>query len=223
MASSSFNDIKKAYAGDSDKKQANAKFATTEQVLFDTYAHTVRMICGLDKSIVLGNLNVAKNMPYEDDRIVPLESVMFIADNIGPMIAMTGLNYGDTRDVLSEAINAEIMIDDVSPEDRDAFRAVMEDDMLKNSKNFIKIGVSVFSSSVLSQILDHCKTSLTDCSKIGDEFEKHVKAMSKDERAILTIILSNFIYLLRAFSKNGAFLARMAELIMQFKSEYGIK
>ena len=190
---------------------------SNEQIMLKLYVDSVQIICRLDEDILEGNIALVGTMD-DDDRIVPLEAMMFIAQNAGQLTAMLGLKYKNIFDIFADALEDEIHTDDMSDEEKTAYRRKTQNKDFAESKFTMCMGVNVFGSNILREITEAASASYNLCNKphLMKELEESVKNMSDDDRAILSVILSNCVYLLRAFSKNASFIQDIAALIQDF-------
>ncbi len=190
---------------------------SNEQVMLKVYADSVKIICDLDEDVLSGNIALVGTMD-DDDRIIPLEAMIFIAQNAGQLITMLGIKYKNILDIFADALEDEICADDMSDEEKTEYRRKTRNEEFEKSKFTMCLGVNVFGSNILREITDAALESYKMCNKphLMKKLEMSINSMSDDDKAILSIILSNCVYLLRAFSKNIDFLRDVAELIQDF-------
>lgn len=216
----------KASAQTADKPASGNPLAGHKDsvVAFSLYVKLCEVLCMLDSDILLQNQGMINEKMFEDDRYVPVESVLFISQHIAEIMAMLTLDYKNIRNVCSDALNAEIMTDDMTAEQKLEFRSKTMDEHLLNPRDTFKMGFSVPSADMYAHFTELAKA---DMDKVRSN-QKLMSAMenmkiTNSERMICSVILSNHIYMLRVFSKNAMFLNQISDMIDKFRSEYGIK
>lgn len=194
------------------------------QYMFNLYAESVSFICPLNTDIVLGNVVKAREMPFEEDKVVPLETAVFLADNAGFLSAIVAMNYKNIRIKMLTALDNEIGVDDMTAEERKAFRD-KTGEPFADSKAFMTMGLTNFASSILSDLCFSCSASfetLSNNEAVKDDVMSYLQSSDESEMSHAILILSNFVYLLRVFSHNANFVREIMSLIDEFKSFYGI-
>lgn len=220
----------------SDAASEQRKAASVKQNVFDgkkdtetafiLYVEMAKLVSPLDVDLLKYNAKLVDEMATDDDRYVPIESIMFIANNIGYILAMMALNYHDIKESLADALNAEIMTDSMTPEAKLEFRKQTMDDALINSRNLVKMGLTVLDGSAFARIFEMARDNMNYISSIErvmTAIDKANAARSVEDTAIYSTILSNYIYMLRVFSKNAVLLERISDAIDAFKAEYNIR
>lgn len=190
------------------------------------YVKIAGLVCELDVNIMEYNQSLIKTMKDEDDRYVPIESLLFLANNIGYIVCMLSLDYRNIKDWIADALNAEILTDDMSSSAKKAFRDQTMDSTLRNSKNLVKMGLTMPDSDTLAKLCEMAQKNVTymsQATRVMSEIDKVNARKSKDDFMTYSIILSNHIYLLRVFSKNGMLLDRISDMIDSFKMDYGLQ
>lgn len=193
-------------------------------VAFAMYSRLCEVVCTLDRDVLLQNQGMINGKMFEDDRYVPVESVIFISQHIAEIMAMLTLDYKNIRNVCSDALNAEIMTDDMTAEQKLEFRAKTMDEHLLNPRDTFKMGFSVPSADMYASFTELAKADMDRVrsnQKLMNAMEN--TSISNTQRTICSIILSNHIYMLRVFSKNAMFLNQISDMIDKFRSEYGIR
>lgn len=195
-------------------------------VAFALYTKLCSVVCTLDKDVLLHNQALIEKPMFEDDRYVPLESLIFIAKHAAEMMAMLTLDYKGFRDLCGDALEAEIMTDSMTAEQKLEYRSKTMDEHLIEPRDTFKMGLSVPDANTYATLIEYAKTDIdavTSNKKLMDTMDAKSRVTTDDQRMICSIILSNHIYMLRVFSKNAIFLNQVSDMINSFRAEYGIR
>ena len=86
-------------------QQASAQMSSqTGNLVLDAYITIISSFCIPDEDAIAANMVVADREFSDDERIVSLESLSFVADNASLFFAMLVLNYKGFRDVVAQAV-----------------------------------------------------------------------------------------------------------------------
>jgi hypothetical protein len=195
-------------------------------IAFLMYTNLCGVLCQLDRDVLLHNHKLIEGNMFEDDRYVPLESIIFISQHIAEMVAMLTVDFDGFRALCSDALNAEIMTDDMTAEQKLEYRSKTMDEHLVEPRDTFKMGLSTPDANTYLKLTDLARADMSKVvnnKKLMDAMEAASKAMINDDRMICSVILSNDIYMLRVFSKNALFLNQVSSMIDAFRAEYGIK
>lgn len=195
-------------------------------VAFLMYTNLCGVLCQLDRDVLLHNHKSIEGNMFEDDRYVPLESVIFIAQHIAEMMAMLTVDFDGFRALCSDALNAEIMTDEMTSEQKLEYRSKTMDEHLIEPRDTFKMGLSTPDANTYLKLTDLARADMNKVvgnKKLMTAMEIASSAMTNDDRMICSVILSNDIYMLRVFSKNALFLNQVSSMIDAFRAEYGIK
>ena len=196
-----------------------------EQIMIQLYIDSVNVVCALDVDVMKGNINLVENMPFHEDRVVPIEAATFIADNAGLLVSMIGMDYKNIRRLILTALDDEVGVDSMSAQERSVFRKKNGEDFFRNSELTIVLGATNFSSSILSELCFACERSfaaMSSCNDLIEDTEAYLASSTDEDKSYATMIFSNFVYLLRVFSHNSVFLGQMIGYINAFKKDYNI-
>ena len=198
------------------------KIITASALLRNTYRKIASIIGDLDEDIIAANREIADEKLIPDERYVSLESAVFIATRFALMTAMLVLDYKNARNVFASAIDTEIQLDEMPQEKRKMARENMADEKMLHSSHMIEIGLTMFSEETMSEVMKLLYNGFTELSDtiLYQNVDAAQEAMTAADRQIIGIILSSYIYLIRAFNYNAAFTRKIDELIAQLIADY---
>lgn len=193
-------------------------------VLAAAYVNTASTFADFDMDIVKANDALVHKDTFSE-RTVSIESAMFVAENLSFLLSMLILNYKDFRDYVADIISCEVSIDCASDKDRKKSRINMKIQDPLPITYTMSIGITVFSPEVLANLYDAGLNSFTTnaSESLISAINNAMKTYSKKDRKDVGILLSSYIYILRALNYNPSFFARVADLVQSFKQDYGIK
>ena len=167
----------------------------------------------LNGEILTNNMLVVLEGLPADDRIVSLESMMFIANNFGKMTAAMILNHKNIRDVFVKAISRELDLAKLSEAERvDAHKQTgngFADDV-----HTMELGVTRFTTDMELIIADKMSESIDAIgnTRLSAEVDKILSSYSQQDADDMGAILSNPIYLLVAFNNNEEFVQEITQI-----------
>lgn len=191
---------------------------TTPDILLTAYVGVVNSFGVFDKDIALVNHKVMYDNKLEFDRQVSIESAMFIADNFALLIGALVLDIDNCRDIMASAIDKEIEIDELPGSEKYAARAKLNVKKSVPSTHCMELGFTVFNNLTLSTLYQHAVLSFTGNEQTDFAERVGTYALTNDDKLILGMILSNFVYLLRAFNNNAAFFDQMIGIVSKIKA-----
>lgn len=191
--------------------------------ILDLYLSIANSVAPLDHDLVKANLTIAiKDLP-EDERKVSLESAMFIANNAGPLFGMIIRNFKNCRNLILDAINTEVEMDDLPVDKRAARRSeIRHAESTVPVEHFMEIGVSVFSPNMLYELLQYAINSFGSRvdSRMSSDTDSCLAVLTDDDKTTVSLIFSNFMFIIRALNNNPAFFNAMMAVTQIFISSY---
>lgn len=202
------------------KPAVETKMVTMEEIMFEAYIRMIDGMCDVDKNVLVDNYRVMGNALPSEKRI-SLDVSMFLANHINSILVGLLFDHNNTRNLFVKAIETEINLDNMEPEARAAARAEMMTPKIKNKSHGIEIGVSVFSNSMMQKFMEAMASNHKKFGdKFGDKFNAKLNELTVDEKQMLSIILSSYGYLLRAFNYNGTFLDEVIAVVKSVEQTY---
>lgn len=200
----------------------NSQVMTSEAVLLSTYVNTVSTVCELDKGIVSANFDVVNSNTWnENERLISLPMAVYISEHFNAMFVGIVFNFDGARDTFGQAIDTEMLLDEMAPETRARERARMSNSRVADKSHAVEMGVSNYNSQILAAFMDNLSKSH---AKFGPNFsrifEEKVNALTEEDKMILSFIFSNFIYIIRAFNNNGMFVDKVIDVVTRVEAQY---
>jgi hypothetical protein len=191
--------------------------------LYDFYIRIASTFGRLSLETLQQNeLMVLQGLP-DDDRKVSLESLMFIGNHFGDMIAALILNYKNIREVFANALGNELDLIKVSAEQRVAAHEKAGGYGFDDNDHPITLGVSRYTQAIELNIVGVMRDSMsvinnTELSKaINTAFETNYEQADADDVGAL---LSNPIFLLVLFNNNASFVYEVSQICDALRAEY---
>lgn len=201
-------------------QQESVKVITIEDVLFATYINMVNGVCDIDKNVLEGNYNVLMNTPVEENRI-SLSISLYLASHINSILVGLVFNHDNALQLFAEALDAEVNLDKTGKYDRLAERRKVSTNKIADKDHSIEIGLSVFSNKVMQRFMDLAVENHQAFGKeFGKVFTKQLDSLSNEDKQMLSIILSSYGYLIRAFNNNGEFLDKVISMVSSVEAKY---
>lgn len=205
--------VKSETKTDSNLIKSDDTAASTINSLLAYYIRVTGSYARLNGEILTNNMLVVLEGLPADDRIVSLESMMFIANNFGKMTAAMILNHKNIRDVFVKAISRELDLAKLSEAERvDAHRQTgngFADDV-----HTMELGVTRFTTDMELIIADKMSESIDAIgnTRLSAEVDKILSSYSQQDADDMGAILSNPIYLLVAFNNNEEFVQEITQI-----------
>lgn len=198
----------------------NIQAVLPSAILLNTYLNTIKDIAFIDSDIVNHNTKLIDNGGLNEDRQVSLESVMFIAENSAYLLSMIVFDYKKIRDIIANALEIEFQIEE--SENKAVKRALLLSQAglvdAMPSTYHIQLGVTSFSNNVMKQLMHLAGQGLSGCGKLDEKVSAAIKELTDVDKENIGCMLTNYIYLLRAFNYNPVFVNKITELTNEFKS-----
>lgn len=192
----------------------NEKIVTSESLMLDWYKKVMSSFCKPDDDIINSNFVSIDDSWLPSEKIIPLNLATFLSENFGGLLMCLIYDYKGIRQVCIDALDLEFKLNDMTKIERKQIRKNMRNGVLQD-KHFMEIGVTSFSYSTMSKLLVACDSSIRkfDKSKFAKNVDKTIKDMDIKDKVLLSFVLSNFSYLIRAFCNNGEFYNNVYSII----------
>lgn len=172
----------------------------------------------LSDEVIAKNIKLASNGGMSnEDRTISFECADFLLSNFG-VIVMGLVCDNQFKTTFMEALLTELQIDDQTPEVRDKVRKEMHADLPYESQGSIIIGLTTFVPAVQQDFMNKIQASFDALDEYADEFDKTAAQMSDEDKTEYGFIFSNFMYLIRAFTHNNAFMSYVITVVEKVKS-----
>ena len=181
-------------------------------------------ITHLDAETVHANLQLGCRGGFsEADRSMRIELGNYIMSHFA--LILTGLLVNrDFRETFVEAVQLESALMNESSENVAKLREQMPDSVGDRvSKGNYVVDFSKYNDMIYRRINDKVLSSFDRVIPFEEILDSSVEALSADARADISIIVSNFMLLFRAFSKNGLFTDYVKDVLHTVKTDLKIK
>lgn len=184
--------------------------------LFDAVAY-------VDPETLKYNIGLASDGGMsKSDRSIRLELANYILNRFAYIYVGLIVDY-KFRDAFIEAIQMEILLDtgnDVDSMMLSDIRKQMETDnpSRKPSKGNYIVDLSVYNSAALDRISDKITSSFSAFDNYKDGIDLLAARLTQRDRTEIGFCISNFMYAIRALSKNGQFADYVKYMIKQVGS-----
>lgn len=218
-------DDQKFLIGESTRDKDLTQCTSVAQTIFNSYYDICFTICRPDADVINSNKTTAISNLLDFERYISLESVVFISRNFAILFAALILNFKNIRQVMMNAITNEINIDDMPSDKKEAFRMQQNGNVTLNGSHFIELGISIFTDEILHDLYNNVIENfgkVTATHKLTDDTESAVEHMSMADKCDLSTIVSNYVYLLRAFNNNVVFFKQVSDIIKDLAVKYNI-
>ena len=201
-----------------DKAAFDAQKADAAAGLVEMLRNMTGGFAILSDEVLNNNLRLMTSggMSYED-RTLSFECAEYVMANMAYMFMGLVLDPNFKKQFI-DALNVELQIDDQPANVREQTRASMKDGKPFASKGSIVLGVTQFVPAIQDDLSRKMSEGFTKLDPYAAEFDAAVSAMSVEEKVQIGFIVSNFMYLIRAFSKNDMFMSYVVTVIEKVKA-----
>lgn len=183
------------------------------------YTQSVSVFCDLDIDILNANAAVVNSDKIDFDRSVSLETAMFLAENFAALIGALVLDYHNCRSIVADAIDKELEIDELPADAKKAVRSELNKGAMMPRTHCMELGTTIFTNDTLAVLYQHVAMGFNENSDKLFAKKVNERKITDSDKEILSMILSNYVYLLRAFNHNAKFLAAMITIAEEIKNE----
>ena len=172
----------------------------------------------LSDEVLTNNLRLMTGggMDYED-RTLTFECAEYVMANMAYMFMGLVLDSNFKKSFV-DALNVELQIDDLPANVKEKTRASMKDGKPFASKGSIVLGVTQFVPAIQDDLSRKMSEGFSKLDPYAAEFDAAVAGMSVEQKVEIGFIVSNFMYLIRAFSKNDMFMSYVVTVIEKVKA-----
>lgn len=207
----------------SDKPEKSGRVMTGAKTLFSQmgimYSYIVSRICPFDEKILRVNSEMIIADAPCDERKVTLEMASFTAQHFASLLSMAVLNYNGFRDMVMQALDAEIALYNIKDEKQHT-------EMRKKQQTAEKPPVTYTMDMGISQWADITCANLIAFA--NDSFSKHEKDFlslpepnfSDEDKKSLSVIFSNYGFVTRALNYNTQLFANTVAMTLDFEKKY---
>lgn len=218
-------DNTKTPAAETDTPVASATAKGGVDSLYDFYVQIASSFSRMHEEVLQQNqLVVLRGLP-DDVRKVSLESMMFIANHFGYLMAALILDYKDIRNVFTNALLEELDLLEVSADQRKIAHEKNGGYGFDDNDHPVELGISRFTQSIELNIVGAMRSSMSVINNtkladaIDDAFENKYEQKDADD---LGALLSNPVFLLVVLNNNATFVYQVAQICDALKAEYEI-
>ena len=196
----------------------------TATYVYDAYRTAISAICTPDDKTIAANVAAIRRMDPKDT-CISFAVIDFLAANITNILTLFSMSYDDIIEAGKNAVKAEIMIDELSAEDRKTLRNAMQKKDHRNSKFNLILGKTMFDPNTIVGYMNTARNAFAKSRQenIGAVMEYAMNVRSEADERDTSYVLSNFAYLLRAFEYNDLFRDHVKQLIVKFNEAWSAK
>lgn len=191
---------------------------TTGEILMSFHMNASRLAGYVDDATLITDIQSIYSASTKD-RILPAKIAKLISYCYPYIIFMIATKYKNTIECLSDALQAEQIIDVITDEQANQMRKAMTLYRTQEDEHII-MGETPLSAQYLAELSDVCHNTFRSCSKSRRIPEKAYKVDINNEN--ITAILSNPMHMIRAFVNNHIFRKEIKQLVRSFKDEYKV-
>ena len=228
MASTTGNKIEESSIGKGSRQNDSTSDAPIIPSLFAglgaLYLNMAIQFSDIDPDIIATNDKLAQEGLRPNERYVYFEAADYLAKNFGYIFAALCSDYKQFRSFIFDAVNLEVDLDKFSSEKRVEKRREMNmTPVFKTTEYGMYIGITNFSNYVCAGFEEAADLSFNKIkgSKMESDVDASVRSFGNDDRKILGIIFSEYIYFVRAFNHNAKFASEFISRINEYKKAYG--
>lgn len=188
-------------------------------MLVALHINASRLAGTLDTGMMVENIKSIYGM-REKDRVLHLKTAKLVSYCYPYLIFMMATSYKNTIECLNEALQTEIIIDNIPDDNAAELRKAMTLYKLKKDENII-MGKTTFSDKQLADFSNTCHVVFKSCAKSKQIPEKAYKIENR-HNADVTTILSSPVHIIRAFANNHIFRKEIKQLVKDFKNDYNV-
>lgn len=177
----------------------------SEEAVVRLIASLFNFTAQMDPEAVRRNIELASGgMPVED-RTIRAELANYMLSRIS-LLTFGLIMSDDFRDTMLDAVRMEIQLDSESGVFVSEIRADMARGVrVRPSKGSYVIDLSRYNDSTFKFISGKIAASAEVCSPFDREINEAAKKLGPQAQVDIGFIVSNFMYLIRAFAKNPTF------------------
>jgi hypothetical protein len=171
----------------------------------------------IDDNVVAKNMQLAGGYGMSaEDRTVSFECAEYLMSNLACILMGLVLDPG-FKDTFIESLNVELEIDKKDEATRAVIRKSMKDDKPFDSLGSIIIGVTSFTPAVMAEFMAKMEAGFKTLDAYAKEFDDAVDALTEKQKLEYGFIVSNWMYLIRAFNKNDLFMSYVITVVEKVK------
>lgn len=208
----------------SNDNPVNAICVSPSFVFMNTYFDIVSNFCNLNQMVINANADMLRNKISDEEKVISLDSLVYLACNLGAISSLMIINYHDIRNRFAEFLEKELSVDNMNAEQRVKYRSSVSAKTPMPVTNYITLGVTTFSENVFTQLIDmandgYAKYFDTDLSA---EVDKKGMNLTESDKNDIGVLLSNYGYILRCANYNSQFLLYLEKIINDADAEFHI-
>ncbi len=177
----------------------------TEVAVVELLSNVFNSIAYMDPETVRRNLELgSEGGMSEQDRSIRMELGNYLMSHFSLIFIGLIVNQ-DFRDTFMEAVSVEIALDDKDANFVKKIRSEMKDDKVRDTKGNFVLNFSSYNDKIYRKINGKLSDSFNIVSSFGDTVDNFVGELTDEDMTDIGFCVSNFMYLIRAFSQNALF------------------
>ncbi len=159
----------------------------------------------LDQDTIENNIALAcKGGMSEADRSIRFGLANYLMNHLGFIYLGLIVNAG-FREAFKDAVSIEMGIKGLSEVEEAEIRTELKSGKNYKNEGHFTIDLSRFNESIFVKVNEQIGHSFMPLFDYGDEIDEYIDALTDDDIIENGFCVSNFMYLIRAFSKNEIF------------------
>lgn len=183
----------------------NILFKDIAYLDYETVYHNVKRACDMDKS----------------DRSIRAERANYLLNHF-EMFYIGLIANAEFRESFKDAVSVEIALDDEPEDSVREIRMSMHDAKKPESRGNFIIDLSKYNDGVYKKISGMISDSFGKVKAYESVVDELSAELSDDAKIEIGFCMSNFMYLIRAFSKNDMFFNYVRSIIRSVQKELSI-
>lgn len=196
-----------------DQKKADAAGGLVEMLRGMTGGFAI-----LSDEVLANNVKLlsGSGMSYED-RTISFECAEYVMSNMAYMFMGLVLDPNFKKSFI-DALNVELQIDGQPANVKEQTRKQMKDGKPFASKGSIVLGVTQFVQPIQDDLIRKMNEGFGKLDPYAAEFDAAVAGLTVEQKIEIGFVVSNFVYLIRAFSQNDMFMSYVVTVIEKVKA-----
>ena len=192
----------------------SGQFGGTIEGFGDMMRRLVSNFAMIDENVYQQNMRMAHGEGMsEQDRALSLECATYLMTNMAFICMGLVLDQKFKKSFL-DAVSVEMYIDGASDAEKKQIRdSVTNPNVYKSPYSGMIIGMTTFMPQISRELMHQLNAGFDNLSSYAGEFDAEVAKLTQDQKMEYGFIFSNFMYLIRAFMQNDAFMGYVATVL----------
>lgn len=195
--------------------------AAAEAAVVELLFNVFDGIAYMDPDAVHQNMVLASGGFSMEDRSIRMELANYLIGHFAFIYAGLIVN-DDFRRTFMEAVSVEIALDSEPEGFVMDVRAQMADQKERDSRGNFVVNLSVYNDAFYRRINSKLSFSFGKVTQFGESIDRFAAQLSDDNRIDIGYCASNFMYAIRAFSKNAAFAGYVKSVVHSVEQTLGV-